>query len=217
MVELPQPQCSDCVAFRAEGTAAPGVTIRGVCRLRPELGRIPENLNACPALQLRHSRIGQVRAPEQEKAPPRQSRSQGTEKDETNRPTLRHPTTGDCQGEITMDRDGLKQVLRELLEEETLYGYPAMGNRWQDGTLVLKPADQGQQAKDIPIETFFHKIVMVRDRLRVLEAKINAHDKLSEADKIELQGYISKTYGSLTTFNILFRDKADQFSSKDGE
>jgi len=113
-----------------------------------------------------------------------------------------------------MDRDGLKQVLRELLEAETLYGYPDMGQRFQGGTMVLKPADEELQSKELPLETFFHKIVMLRDRLRVLEARINGHDKLSEQDKVELQGYVSKCYGSLTTFNVLFADKADQFSSR---
>ena len=92
-----------------------------------------------------------------------------------------------------------------------------MGNRFQGGNLVLKPADESLQAKEVPLETFFHKIVMIRDRLRVLEAKLNAHANLSDQDKVELQGYISKCYGTLTTFNILFRDRDDQFSSKDSK
>ncbi len=113
-----------------------------------------------------------------------------------------------------MDRDGLKQVLRELLEEETLYGYPEMGSRWQGGSLRMQPGDGELQSKEIPLEGFFHKIVMLRDRLRVLEAKLNSHPKLSEQDKVELQAYVSKCYGTLTTFNVLFADRADTFSSK---
>ena len=105
-------------------------------------------------------------------------------------------------------------MLRELLEEESLYGYVDLGRKWEGGTLLLKPADDNLQPKEIPIETFFHKITMVRDRLRVLEAKLNAHDGLTKTDKVELQQYISKAYGSLTTFNVLFQNKDDQFSSK---
>jgi len=86
-----------------------------------------------------------------------------------------------------------------------------MGDRWDGGILSLQPADADLKAKELPIETFFHKIVMTRDRLRVLEAKINANDKLSDADKIDVQQYITKIYGSLTTFNVLFRYKEDWF------
>lgn len=113
-----------------------------------------------------------------------------------------------------MDRNGLKQVLRELLEEETLYGYPELGGRWEGGTIVLRPADDENQPKEIPLDTFFRKIVMLRDRLRVLEAKINGSSKLEAQEKVELQGYISKCYGTLTTFNVLFRDRDDHFRSK---
>ena len=113
-----------------------------------------------------------------------------------------------------MDRNGLKQVLRELLEEETLFGYPEMGSRWEGGTLVLKPADPELQAKEVPIDALFHKIVMIRDRLRVLEAKLNGNKNLSDAEKVELQQYISKAYGTLTTFNVLFSSKEDHFTSK---
>jgi len=88
-----------------------------------------------------------------------------------------------------------------------------LANRWQRGTLVIQSADTSLQPKEVPIETFFHKIVMIRNNLRVLEQKVNASDKLSDADKFDIQQYITRCYGSLTTFNILFKNKDDQFGS----
>lgn len=85
-----------------------------------------------------------------------------------------------------------------------------LGDKWTDGIMVLKPNDESLQSKEIPIETFFHKIVMVRDRLRVMEQRINS-SKLSDEEKINLQQYITRIYGSLTTFNVLFKYKEDHF------
>lgn len=86
-----------------------------------------------------------------------------------------------------------------------------IGDKWKGGTLTMQPYDKSLKPKDVPIETFFHKIVMLRDRLRVMEQKINSNNKLADEDKIDLQQYITRIYGSLTTFNVLFREKDHHF------
>ncbi len=90
-----------------------------------------------------------------------------------------------------------------------------IADKWKGGTLVLEPEDSNLKNKEIPINTFFHKIVMVRDRVRVMEQKINSSN-LDEQDKIDLQQYITRIYGSLTTFNVLFKSKSQQFSGQKG-
>jgi hypothetical protein len=110
-------------------------------------------------------------------------------------------------------------LLRLALLRQEREGAPtiALGQRWQGGELVLKPQDPAQASKSIPIESFFHKIVMVRDRLRVLEAQVNGHKVLTDAEKVELQQYITRIYGSLTTFNVLFADRRDHFVGQKGD
>ena len=116
-----------------------------------------------------------------------------------------------------MDTDALRALIRDVLTEEGVLGETLIGRRWEGGTLVLKPADEQLKPKELPLETFFHKLVMLRDRLRVLEQKLNSNTKLSDQEKVELQQYISRIYGSLTTFNVLFAEREDQFvgTSKD--
>jgi hypothetical protein len=89
-----------------------------------------------------------------------------------------------------------------------------IAQRWEGGRLVIEPADKTLQSKDVPLDIFFHKIVMIRNNLRVLEQKVNASEKLTEAEKFDMQQYITRCYGSLTTFNILFKNKEDQFTTK---
>lgn len=119
-------------------------------------------------------------------------------------------------GQISLSdiEEALDTVLERRLHEVQMV---PLGARWNGGTLIMQPADTSLQNKEVPIDVFFHKIVMVRDRLRLIEQKINAHKGLTEAEKIDLQQYITAVYGSLTTFNVLFRETHHQFkgASKD--
>ena len=92
-----------------------------------------------------------------------------------------------------------------------------IADRFSGGQLVLKPGRAGTQEKTVPIETFFRKLVGVRDRLRVLEQRINAHPKLDDADRLQLGEYITRAYGSLTTFNVLFAEAGDRFVGTRGD
>jgi hypothetical protein len=90
----------------------------------------------------------------------------------------------------------------------------AIADKWKGGNLVLEPGEAGMSNKEIPINTFFHKIVMVRDRIRVMEQKINSSKNLDDQEKIDLQQYITRIYGSLTTFNVMFKNKSDYFAGE---
>ncbi len=142
-------------------------------------------------------------------------------------PRTLDPASADlASAEPTAELSGLQVSLDSLIRDTAQAVVDALGiekkeavveglaTRWQRGSLVMQSADTSLQPKEVPLETFFHKIVMIRNNLRVLEQKVNASDKLSDADKFDMQQYITRCYGSLTTFNILFKNKEDQFSTK---
>jgi hypothetical protein len=107
----------------------------------------------------------------------------------------------------------VRAMIKEMGLERDDSVVEQLAARWGKGTMVLRPADSALQSKEVPLEAFFHKIVMMRNNFRVLEQKINGHPLLSDAEKVELQQYISRCYGSMTTFNLLFKRESDQFKS----
>lgn len=112
----------------------------------------------------------------------------------------------------------VEKTLRNLLKQYSdISEIVPIAEKWKGGTMTLSPKDSDLSSKDIPIDTFFHKIVMVRDRIRVMEQKINASKTLEDQDKIDLQQYITRIYGSLTTFNVLFKNASQQFKGDGGK
>jgi len=147
-----------------------------------------------------------------EAAPPRESRRSTSTKEAfplvSDRERIAPPMT-------PTSTDDLELLLRRVIREETGLTPVAPADKWRGGTFVLRPGTPGLQEKSWPIETFFHKVVMLRNRLRTLEQQVNAAD-LPDDVKVKLQGYISGCYGSLTSFNVLFADEEDQFKGGSG-
>lgn len=103
-----------------------------------------------------------------------------------------------------------KSLVRVLTRFSDVQQTVPLGQKWTGGKMILYPGDKSLKEKEIPIETFFHKIVMIRDRVRVMEQRINA-SALTDEEKVDLEQYITRIYGSLTTFNVMFKNKEDQF------
>ncbi|MBK6482906.1 MAG: hypothetical protein IPG01_07170 [Chitinophagaceae bacterium] len=123
----------------------------------------------------------------------------------------------EVSSELETFSDVEKSLLGILRKWADLQEVIPLGDRWTGGTIILKPGDPKAQPKEIPIDAFFHKIVMLRDRLRVLEQQINSHAALKDEDKVNLQQYITRIYGTLTTFNVLFKNKDHQFVGEKGK
>jgi len=118
-----------------------------------------------------------------------------------------------------LEEDDLRKIVQAVRAifnaDQSVTG--EIGERWAGGQLVMKPGKAGTKDKTVPIDAFFRKIIGVRDKLRVLEQRINTHPKLDDADRLALQDYITKAYGSLTTFNVFFTDPADRFHGTGGK
>lgn len=130
-------------------------------------------------------------------------------------PTRRRPISIERRGLpedlLTMDAEEFRRVLSQVIREELGLGDIELAGKWEGGEMILKPGKPGMKEKTIPLDSLFHKVVMIRDRLRVLEQKINSHGGLADDEKVQLQQYVTACYGSLTTFNVLFSRKEDQF------
>jgi hypothetical protein len=118
---------------------------------------------------------------------------------------------------LDMDKNEFKEILRDVIRNELGVTEVRLAPRFVGGEVIIKPGKEGTQDKRIPIDTLFNKIVMVRDKLRVLEQKINAHPQLGADEKVQMQQYITGCYGSLTTFNVLFAERGDNFVGQRGD
>jgi hypothetical protein len=194
--------CGNCKLWAAHSVDHRGWV--GVCRLQAERGLFPPSAPLCNKFFPRGVAVKSI-----EEAARRERSVRGVAP--VVRRRERDPNEAvDLEGlELNMTRAELMELIREAVGEGG--ATPPLANKWEGGTLKLVPGKSDVQGKDIPIDTFFHKIVMVRDKLRVMEQKLNAHPKLSDAEKVEMQSYITRIYGSLTSFNLMFRDKDDFF------
>ena len=118
---------------------------------------------------------------------------------------------------LEMDADEFRSILRDVIRDELGVSNVDIAGKWDGGEVIIKAGKEGVQDKHIPIESLFHKIVMIRDKLRVLEQKVNSHPKLSDEEKVQMQQYVTQCYGTLTTFNVLFADREDGFIGQKSE
>lgn len=216
--DLPPRACGNCRLWRVHSRNESGAWV-GTCRVMPGRGMFPPEAPVCSSFLPRSAAIPTA-LPEAKKrerthrmqniAPTvvRHGQSVGTAPVEAPVPDVELGEDWD------MTREELKAIIRDAIGEAS---HIPLAPKWEGGTILLKPHDASLQPKELPIDALFHKVVMVRDRLRVLEQKLNAHPKLSDAEKVDMQQYITKCYGSLTSFNVLFRDKQDQFVGEKGD
>ena len=208
------PICGTCAVYRVIDTAR-GLLL-GTCRIRTDRGEFPCTAPICDAYV---PRAGAPDAKGQHTGTPVAlqiaRRAPRPQPEAEQKARVRIPDGP--VGVVEMTREELKDLIREAMDEERGGGVAPLAPKWEGGVAVLKPRDPALQPKELPLESLFHKVVMIRDRLRVLEQKINASSKLTDAEKVDLQAYITACYGSLTTFNVLFRDREDGFAGTGGK
>jgi hypothetical protein len=212
-------ECGSCRLWRPILEDARGPI--GPCMLKVRTGDFPGTAPACERYLSRDAAVPQAPPPEPARRRAPRPAAPVVHRAEPHPPT--HTLHGVERGEITaspelppfpeeltdMTREEFVQAIREALRDEGTH--VRLAPKWEGGTVVLKPGDPQTQPKEISLDALFHKVVMIRDRLRVLEQKVNGHPKLSDAEKVEMQQYVTRCYGSLTTFNLLFQDERDKF------
>jgi hypothetical protein len=206
--------CGNCKLWRAHSLDAARGWV-GNCRIQPNRGLYPPSAPLCDAFVGRGEHVTVQLDPKATRAKALKPIGPVIRQVDGRSAVVaapHHVAAIDPSTPIDFEGDAMtRQELMELfLEASGLTEVPLAG-KWEGGTVRLMPGDANLQAKDLPIDAIFRKVVMVRDRLRVLEQKLNGHPKLSDTEKVEMQQYITRCYGSLTTFNVLFKDKADQF------
>lgn len=210
--------CGNCRLWKVHSRNASNAWV-GTCRVMPGRGMFPPEAPVCSSFLGKHVAIPQAlpEAPRRERAHRLQNiaptvHRQGQPLGLVPAPIAAQPDV-ELGEDWTMTREELKAIIREALTENA---HVPLAPKWEGGTVLIKPHDPALQAKELPVDALFHKVVMVRDRLRVLEQKLNAHPKLTDAEKVDMQQYVTRCYGSLTSFNLLFRDKADHFVGEKG-
>lgn len=226
-------RCGSCRAFRAERTDRMGRTM-GECGKRARRGQIAAHDYACQDYRVDHDRlIPGAKVPEDDHLTPRERERRRALEGASERMSRARPASTprrtyaeepaprpklrdiplSLDGDDAMDRDELKSILAEVLDEALGVSDPPMQRRYRGGKVVIQPADTDLAAKEIEVDVLFKKITSVRDKLRVLEQKVNTADGLDQEERAALQGYITGCYGSLKSFNFLFADREDWFQS----
>ncbi len=216
------PICGTCVVYRPRELER-GLLL-GTCRVRTDRGDFPCTAPICDAY------VPRAGAPDAKGRPTQEGQamvqlqkaartSSSTPRERTSHAPVPKPRIPDGPvGVLEMNREELKALIREAMDEERGNTSAILAPKWEGGTVILKPHDPNMQPRELPLDQLLHKVVMIRDRLRVLEQKINGQDKLTDAEKVDLQSYITAAYGSLTTFNVLFKDpKEDGFTGAGGK